>query len=262
MTPAHPTLTSLFIAAYWDLNRVLRTLWRPTLIAFLILLACVAATFIIPAILTHNVIGRLLLKQAISIGGAFLLAPYFIAVLRFVLLDEIARNYTIEADRSRFQLFFGWVVVLVLISSLPSFVVAATMPADPLYYLGGSPSANLSQRLIVGAIEIGIVLVALRMVILLPAIAVDAPGTTWQNALYDTRECMWLVMAASVLPSIPVLLLGAALTPIIGLLPGLLFRVISGVLVVAGIGFIALTLVLVIAARLYQAFGDRLKRAP
>lgn len=260
MTPAHPTLTSLVIVAYWDLSRVLRALWRPALIAFVILLVSVFAAAIIPILLTYSVIGQVLLAQAVGVGGAILLAPYFIAVLRFVLLEETPRGYAIEVDSSRFQLFFGWLVVLVLIGSLPSFVTAATTPAAPFYHFGGPPSAGLSQLLIVEAIRMGIVLIILRLIILLPAIAVDAPGAIWQNALGDTRQCGWFTVGASVASSLPVLLLGVAAVPIMKVLPDGVVTLLVGYVIGMGVFFVALTLVLVVAARLFQAFGDRLNR--
>src|SRR5712692_2553084 len=147
MTATRPSFIALFIAAYWDLNRVLRELWRPALIACLILAGVHIAGLVVPRLLGHSVFERAVLRQAIEIGGLILLAPFLIAIHRFILLGETTRRYAIELASVRFQLFAGWLVVLGMVASIPSFLLFATTPTAPIYYTGRLPSPDPAQVL-------------------------------------------------------------------------------------------------------------------
>ncbi|MCZ7642386.1 MAG: hypothetical protein M5U33_06165 [Pseudorhodoplanes sp.] len=60
------------------------------------------------------------------------------------------------------------------------------------------------------------VIVALRVLILFPAIAVDAPGARWRNAYFDTKGHTWRVFGISVLTALPALLVALPLYFVIG----------------------------------------------
>jgi hypothetical protein len=47
-----------------------------------------------------------------------------------------------------------------------------------------------------------------RLLVLFPAIAVDAQGATWQNAFSDTSGHHWFRLAVTILPFVPLRLLG------------------------------------------------------
>lgn len=259
MISARPSITTAFIAAYWDLNRVLRSLRRPALIAYGVLIANVFAFALIPPLLTYNRTGRLLIELLVNIAGAFFTAPFLLAAHRFVLLDEPAPfNYRVEPGQPRFQLFFGWLVVITLLVSLPTYFAAATTPAAPVYYISRPPAPNLLPLVAYVASVIAISVFVLRVAIVLPAIAVDAPGVTWQNAMKDTRGRFWFMVMASFVPFIPIVLLSWLMKFVFAVLPGPGSKLIVGALFGMAIIFVATTMAVVVVSRLYQALGNHL----
>ena len=76
MRATRPSLAAVLIAGYWDLNRVLRALRWPALVAFLLLSLCYAAAPFAGALFGHTLFGKVVLKQAIQLGGLVLIAPF------------------------------------------------------------------------------------------------------------------------------------------------------------------------------------------
>jgi hypothetical protein len=261
MTSTRPTFVAVFIAAYWDLNRVLRELRRPALIAFGILVGVQIGALIAPRLLSQSMLGRMVFRHAIELGGLVLLAPFMIAVHRYILLGERTRRYSIEPASQHFQLFAGWLVVLGLLASIPSYLVVATTPAGPIYHFGRPPSPDPAQIVMLFAVLSTVFVLLTRMIILLPAVAIDAPGATWQNAFADTRRNTWYVVLASFLPAIPLLLLFAAALFFVRLtVPWWPAALLVGYLMLMAMYFILLALTAVVVSRLYQALGDRLNQ--
>ena len=261
MPSTRPTFSAVVVAAYWDLNRVLRDLRRPALIAFGIMIGVEVGALIVPRLMSQTLLGRMVFKHAIEIGGLVLVAPFMIAVHRYILLGETTRRYAIEPASQHFQLFAGWLVVMGLLASVPSFLVVATTSAAPLYYVGRTPSLDLAQIAMLLAV-VGTVFVLLtRIVILLPAVAIDAPGATWQNAFADTRRNTWYVVLASFLPTIPlVMLFAAALFFVRLIVPWWLPALLAAYVMLTAMYFVLLAMMAVVVSRLYQALGDRLNR--
>ena len=92
--------------------------------------------------------------------------------------------------------------------------------------------------------------------------AVDAPGAGWQNAISDTRNQIWFAIAVTILPFIPIGLLGIAGVSLLKALawttPGTLTGLVVSMLWLGTTLLIASTLLAVIASRLYQVIGERL----
>jgi hypothetical protein len=259
MNSVRPSFTAVFIAAYWDLHRVLRALWPLGLIAVLVLIGFAFASLVVPRMFVPTVVGQTILKQAIDVISLVLIAPFLIATHRFVLLGEVTRRYAIDLANPRFRLFSGWLVILGLLASIPAFLLIATTPSGPIYYAGSRPAPDLLQALVVFAVGIALFVFLMRIAILLPAIAVDAPGATWQNAMHDSSGNTWFIFFASLLPFLPVLVIVVALATMLRMsnsLPISLVRLLIGVALL----LIMLVLGIVIATRLYQALGDRLNQ--
>jgi hypothetical protein len=91
--------------------------------------------------------------------------------------------------------FFYFTVVFQLILTIPSMLMMVGAEA------GGSTGIVLVLIFLVLFI-IGII-ATLRMLILFPAIAVDASGADWKNAMADTRGHSWRVFFVAVLTGIP-----------------------------------------------------------
>lgn len=86
----------------------------------------------------------------------------------------------------------------------------------------------------------------------------DGPGAGWQNAISDTHNHIWFVLAVTILPFIPIGLLGGVVVPLFRLWAGTLIGSIATTLWLGAMLLVALTLGAVIASRLYQVIGDRL----
>lgn len=99
-----------------------------------------------------------------------------------------------------------------------------------------------------------------ELLVLFPAVAVDAPGAGWQNAISDTRNRIWYAIAVTMLPFIPIGLLGIASVALLKawMTPGSLTGMVAGLLSLGTLFLITTTLIAVIASRLYQVIGERL----
>jgi hypothetical protein len=101
----------------------------------------------------------------------------------------------------------------VLVASVPSLLDDLRAARDPFYYLTRSFDAGPSTLVTVARIVVFVIVQHILM--LLPAVAVDAPGATWQNAVRDTCSHAWFVIVVSTLPFIPIGLLGVMVTPLL-----------------------------------------------
>src|SRR3954468_22615714 len=256
MDRARPSILTALFWAYWDLYHTLQKAWRPALFAFLVLSIGTFATMVGPLLLTRDPIGQAVTRLAILVGLSFLLTPFLLTIHRSLLLGESATRYDFRPSSPRFQLFFGWLALSVLLVTFPSFLGALTMPKGPVYYLGQAP---LIDRFTIGtAVRFVALLFVLGLLVLFPAVAVDAPGAEWRNAMSDTRKHIWFVLAVTILPFVPIGLLGGMVVPLFRPWAGSLIGLIAGMLWVGAMLLVALTLGAVIASRLYQVIGDRL----
>lgn len=253
--PRPSVMTALFWA-YWDLCHALRKAWRLALFAFLVLSFGSLAAFVGPRLLTYDPVGQAVMRLAILVGLCFLLTPFFLAIHRLVLLGEEATRYDFKPSSPRFQLFFGWLAVSVVLLSFPSALGALAEAKGPVYYFGRPPPQFDST--IVTAARILALAIITQLLVLFPAVAVDAPGAGWQNAFNDSRNHIWFVLAVAILPFIPIALLGAAVAPLFRFTAGSLTGLVAGLLWLGATLLIASTLGAVIASRLYQVIGDRL----
>ena len=154
-------------AAYREWRRMLPAL-RPLVIdAFLIVLAISVLDEFIPACLAEQEPLGTAISLVEAALRAFLLAPILIAIHRFIILDEITKTYAVPLGEPAFRKFFGW---------LFAFEVLAEFPLDFLGALRGL-NATLAASAIwfVAALVLSVGLMV-RLSILPPAIAVEAPG--------------------------------------------------------------------------------------
>jgi hypothetical protein len=101
--------------------------------------------------------------------------PFEIAIFRLLILDEAAPGYDFAISAVRFKRMLGWTFVFWAIGNVP-------------FYLPKAVAASEAAQVVVTIPLILIfTVVMLRTVILLPAIAVDAPGASIRNVLADTR---------------------------------------------------------------------------
>src|SRR5690349_9430230 len=117
-------------------------------------------------------------SAVLGLGKNWFLTPFFIAVHRLILVDEVADHYRLDPRDRRFARFFTWSVALWLMLALPP--VAIRVLSLPLSVI--SPATAMSA---LGVFAIVAVVISVRLMVLFPAIAVDAPGATPANAVAD-----------------------------------------------------------------------------
>ena len=256
MDRSRPSVLTALFWAYWDLGHVLRKAWRLALFAFLVLSVGSFAALVVPRVMTYDPAGQAVVRLAILIGLCFLLTPFFLAVQRFLLLGEETTRYDFKPSSPRFQLFFGWLAVGVVLMSFPSTLSAFAEAKGPVYYFG-RPPPDL-DLMIVTVARIVVLVIITRLLVLFPAVAVDAPGAGWQNAFSDSRNHIWFVLAVTFLPFIPIGMLAVAVAPLFRFSPGSLTGMVAGLAWFGAMLLVVSTLGAVIASRLYQVIGERL----
>jgi hypothetical protein len=197
--------------------------------------------WVIPA---ESLLGREIMPVVIM----FLITPFLIAVHRHVLLREITPAYALRPSERRFQLYFGWWIVFFVLGVIPRVLMQLAAPAR-----------NVAFSVVVLGVLIAFSVVSVRTIILFPAIAVDAPGATWENAVRDTKGHGWWIF----------FLFFAVLTPFVAVAMTVIVVALSaplGVLLLVPlecVGMIVLMGALVTAAsRIYERLGDRLNQPP
>jgi len=270
-----PSLLSLVRLAYRDAIRALRALRHLALMTFLVCSAGLLAQVLVLAGASRrygDAIGGDLIGFAFNLGWLFLFMPYLIALHRYVLLDEATPRYLFEPYNPRILRFFGSWLALSFVSALP-ILALGTLALSA----GG---LDVWILVVVGA---GLVLaplaLCLRMTILFPAIAIDAPGATWLNAFHDTRGHtlgIFLVYAAVL---VPFALVGGAAMAFVFLVVGIVLQLFAmllfdmrsvavGVLMlttvalVTGLSMGSMAVFVAVASRLYQLLGNHVKEPP
>jgi hypothetical protein len=243
-----PTL----VAVYRDFGRLLVAMRAIILSAFLILLAISVAEEFVPKDLWEQQLSGEALGLVKDAVWAFLLAPVVIAVHRFVILDEITPAYTLPVGEPVFRVFFGWLFAL---------KVFVGLPFDLLSLLQALSWSLRASTLAFAVALVAVVLVSLRLSILFPALAVEAPGAMPSHALADTKGQALRILSLFLLALLPwvavdigsVLLLGPS-AQITGTPLAMIFLVMGGVLQT-----ITLSLTTVIASRAFMALAVQVK---
>jgi len=192
---------------------------RPLILnAFLIVLAVAGVEQQIPERLWDESPLSNIMSVAETAIRALLLTPVAIAIHRLVILDEVTRAYTLPLGEPAFRAFFAWLFALGVIAGLPFDLLTAMQARD----------ASLAATSIGFLLAlIAMVAFVLRLTVLLPAIAVAAPGARLKPALADTKGQALRILAIFALALLPwiaadfagVLLIGRSIE-VGGSLPG------------------------------------------
>jgi hypothetical protein len=266
-----PPLFGLIALAYRDAGRAFWALRDLALTASLIGVAHSLADKI-----THapgfgqaaGATGRQLADLALTAGWVFLLVPFMIAVHRFVLLGETQTHYLVERKNPRTLRFFGSWIALSLVAVMPGAIALTAFAAMRLldWWV---------WLLLLPLVSLPIVL-CLRMTLLFPAIAVDAPGATWLSAYQDTKGYSFGICIIYIAASLPAVVAAALCVATLQVL------VVTGFAVLAAVGVpvralsvlmtltsmaimnvlyvCSVVLMVVIASRIYRLLGDRVRR--
>src|SRR6266436_3609118 len=186
MNPAAPKHTEALkvstavVTAWRDTRAALSALLTPALVMVLILWTLFIVMVATRALLILNgmTTSAELVGLPYGLAVVFFLTPYAIAVHRFIILGEKTTSYRIASTEPRFRRFFGWSLVFLVLSS-------ATQQSFDVDVVLGGPVLALAVLAFVFAI---------RAIVLYPAVAVDAPGANWRQAIADTRGHAWRIL--------------------------------------------------------------------
>jgi len=246
----NPTVSEIFNAAglaWRDTRHVFDAIFNKVVIAFTITIIT-SALYMTPALMPRGTSSFLLVMLVILTTAvqAFLITPYFIAVHRFIILGEVTTNYLLTPGEPRFLRFFGWLLVFFALTFV-AFLLPLALPISTVFRLA------IQAVLVIVAIVVG-----LRVIILLPAVAVDAPGASWSGAMADTRGYSWRILFIVLLATLPLVFVRVIVGRTLGDLGGI--AAISVPIFNGAMRAIGYTLGIVIASRLYERLGDRVKQ--
>lgn len=220
-------------------------------IAALCILNILALTLLTEA-LAGATLGAEFASFLFGVVQGFLLTPLAIAIHRFVLLGEITSNYALSTSDPRFMRFFLFTVLVQVLMLLPSAMMSLSLAA------GGALAVILSFIFLV--LLIAVVILLTRMLILFPAIAVDAPGAAWGNALLDSKGHSLRIFFTVLVTGLPAVLLAfPVILAVLGGSQGPLARIAVS-LIQSVVGALSLAAFAAVASHLYAAFAARLGR--
>jgi hypothetical protein len=237
-------------AAWIDLYRVVRNLPRVWSVALAINIGLSVAALALGGN-ARDSIGGWVVSLLITVANSFLLTPYIIAVHRLIVLDEVAPSYVLRPSEPRFQKFFGWSLVL-WACRLGLVAVFAVLSAFLLPILAPKGGYVPALMILTTAFVFLFCWAMVRLSILFPAIAVDAAGANWRNVIADTRGYAWRIFLIGLVASLPVVAMAIVLWSAVGR------KNIVVIDEVIGLG--SITLLVVIASRLYQRLGNRVNQ--
>jgi hypothetical protein len=247
--PESPKSLKVFtsiVTAWRDARDALSALFVPALIAFPIFLALWIARGWI-RLSTAGGVETLSYNVVCGVVQAFLLTPYAIAVHRFIILGEKTTSYRIALTEPRFRRFFGWSLALSMLSNAPAAISEVLPPLEePLDYL------------LVVALGIPVFVLAIRAIVLFPAVAIDALGANWRQAIADTRGRVWrifFILFGAMLPLFIVNIILAVIAANVATPISTLTIVATAAFLEAVGMLVGFTLIAVIASRLYQWIG-------
>ena len=251
MSAGIPSVSQAAAGAYRDLGTVLLALGRLSIIAIVIATGIEIAGLMLPDRSAQPSLATLIAFVLNLIEG-FLLTPYLIAVHRLIVLGEVTKNYRFAPNEARFQQFFGWSVALTLVWFVLTFVVSLL-----------TATAVILQIVVTLVALILFLIVSLRLTIIFPAVAVDAPGATWQNVVADTKGHVWRIFWIDLVAFLPLAVVAVVLAfSVSGRTTALSAPNIASVIVSAVLGVAGRMLFVVIASRFYLWIGNRTKGLP
>lgn len=249
MTTIKLPVFELFKTAYRDLRHVVFAM--PMLAGFgvLIVLAVSVADALAPSALWSVPVLGSILGFLVTVVRSILLAPILIAAHRYIVLGELTSGYALDPGDPSFRAFVGWQVALVLLSTVTAWLSGLAQGVDNWF---------VSTVVFLVLTFIG-VFIAIRLSILLPAIAVGAANPTAKSAWEDTKGHAFHIFLVFLLVSLPIGLVVVGMVLILG--PGADAGGSASSVVSMVIGSplqIALLFVYVsVASRTYQAIGQR-----
>ena len=147
--------------------------------------------------------------------------------------------------------FFVFSVVYQLLTSVPGLLMSLTGKMES--------GLGLALAFIFFVLLVIATIASLRLLIVFPAIAVDARGADWRNAMEDTKGHTWRVFFTVLVTSLPALVITVPLyfTLAWPQRPGFADGIVLSILQ-SGIGVLLLAALAAVASRLFAAFSNKL----
>jgi hypothetical protein len=208
----------------------------------------IAGAVVIGLGILHVIVGYgIILSLIFAIAQAAALTPLAIGVHRFVLLGEAHDGYEFAFGDARFQKFLMYIVALEVLTELPHII------AFPFAFVAG-----FLHGLVLIVLAVVAAVISVRCMILFAAIAVDAPGADWRNAIADSKGHSWRIFLVLLCTVAPAIIVAAIVMVILG------FSLLTAAL---GVGVIVPAIVVAMTAaaaaavsRLFAAYSSQLGR--
>jgi hypothetical protein len=186
-------IAELWIAAVEDLARMCRRMWPVLLQVGALYVVAVMAWFTIPHLL-HPWLGVYVARYLLLVGCAFATSPYFVALHRFVALDEV-KWFPAKGGYAEASIYAAWSGIILLLQMSPIIlffsVEAATHGHDGLSALAAILAVPIAW------------IIATRLATLLPMAALDHHSATWAAAFGQSRKRFWFIWAATSAAPLP-----------------------------------------------------------
>lgn len=149
----------------------------------------------------HNDLSRVISDLPLGLSWALVFTPVYIAIHRFIILNDVTSTYRLEIGNPRFLRFLAFSAIVYAATLAP--LVAVDLLPDSKEIK--SPLGHLVIFIVLlGALFANTMILA-RLIILFPAISIDAPGAGWVNAWRDTRGHLLSIVAITFLAWLPVI---------------------------------------------------------
>ncbi len=243
MTGDKPKIFASAMRAWRDVFRVIPAMPTLTMAAIALGLAFGLVDIVLKRWIgaTPLTFGALLAAGAVRVAWLFLMTPVYLAIHRYIILDEVASNYTLAFEQPRFMRFFLCLMAIYAIWLVPRLLLV-------VFGHSGVIIAAMLIATCVGAF------VSTRLVILFPAVAVDAPDTSFGNAFDDTKGYFWRIFGIFIIAMVPIVVAIFAVMFLFGPLSAVIG------LTAAILNILSLAVAVAIASRLYLGLSDRLGR--
>ena len=186
--------------AYRDLVDCVGALRKLFVVVLVITLAFEIAEILLLPSSPEQSSRNLLLRFVSGLAQGFLVVPYYIAVHRLIILGEQTTSYALVPSSPRFQHFFWWWAAFSAATFLPMFLLAMLPQARAM-----APFPHLIALALMLIVFVAIIIATLRLTIIFPAVAVDAPGANWQNVMADTKGYVWRIFLFGLLAGLPLI---------------------------------------------------------
>lgn len=190
----------------------------------------------------QTTLGTTMLGLADQVVETAVIASMLIGVHRLVLLQEVA-DRPVWRIPPGYDRFVAWLLLLSVLW-LPSQLVLA------LFGL----RAPVAAQLLAGVSLIALAVVALRITVLFPAIAIDE-GADWRVAWRRTKGRMWAILGTTLLTCVPLILILVAITLVLGAVPSSIQFPVAGTVAEVVVTVLWYSVAAVIASRLYLAYA-------